>query len=109
MTQPVTNLTRGSPSVPAPLLITATIVIAPSVGSSPSRRIAGSCFRYEDWLMKRSLQRLLLVGLSPSGGLSFPHFFRLHADIVDLLLSQPVNERLTKRVAGTPQSSEAHI
>jgi hypothetical protein len=37
--------------------------------------------------VKWSLQRLLCVGLGSGSSLPLPHFFGLHADIVDLFLS----------------------
>ena len=73
-------------SVPAPLFIMSPRVIAPSVSPLPSSRIVCSRFRYDDWLMERPLQWLVLARLSSGRSLSLPHLFRLDTDVVNLLL-----------------------
>lgn len=83
---PRTATTRGTLSVSSFLFTTAPRTVVPPICPSPPGRTAGTCFRYDHWLVKRSLEDLLLIGWSSGGSLSLPHFSRLHADVVHLFL-----------------------
>jgi hypothetical protein len=86
LAQSIKRLCQGSRSFPASLLIPTPRFIAPSICPLTPGRIVGAGLRYYHWLMERSLQRFFRRGLSPSSGLSFPHFFGLHTNIIDLFL-----------------------